>query len=442
MLLLLLACKPETVVEPLECSASVSDTMNLAVSVAWTTDADATSTVEFGKDDAYGLTTPEVSGGDVALDLLGLPEGTDVHWRGVSTFADGSTAECMGVTTNGDLPIGLPEFEVEKNTSASQDSARFAIGAMFEGAGGRGGQVTLVAMDRSGAIVWYFLGDESATGLDVHYARDGAGLLYNVFDGQMGGETATIRKISLLGEPLGEWETPLAHHMFTELPDGTLAWQAIDARWYTDPETKESDTWVGDAVVETAPDGTSTTIFSTWDVLDAHGNDRSDAVSIYGGVDWTHGNNLVYDEQTEGYVLSLGHADDILTLARDGTVTNLWGLDGLPVDPQFDYQHDVHPLDNGNLLMFMTDDDGAGAIEYSIGDDGLTEVWRGPSGHKPFALGQARRLANGNTFVNGGAGWNLYEVTPEGDTVWEVSVGGEGAIFGQFQMVESLYAGE
>ena len=440
MLLLLLACK--TPVGSLDCTATASDTMTLGVSVDWTTDADATSYVEFGTDDHYPFSTPTVTGADVHLDLIGLPEDTDVHWRAVSTLPDGSTSECTGVTRNGALPDGMPELSVNID-KAGQDAAKFLIGAMFEGAGGTGAQVRLVAVNRAGDIVWYFLGDEDATGLDLHYARDGSGLFYNVYPGQMGGDNATIHKISLMGEELGEWSTPTAHHMFTELPDGTLAWQGIDVRSYTDPDSGETSDWVGDTIVETTKDGVNTTVLTTWDILTAHSNERSDGVSIYGGTDWTHGNNLRYLDDTDEYLLSLGHADDILFIDRETAAVNtIYGLDGLPASPQFDYQHDVNLLPDGNLLMFMTEPDTSGAVEYEVTDSGLEEVWRGPEGQRPLALGQARRLENGNTLVNAGAGNDIYEVTPDTEMVWRLSSDEAGTIFGQFQLLDSLYDGD
>jgi hypothetical protein len=424
---------------PLTCTATVSDTVATVIGVEWTAPEGTTSSVEFGETARYGLTSPTQSGPDVHADLVGVPADTDVHWHGVSTDGD-STWECSGVTHTGTAPDDLPEVTVTTDDDG-QDDTSYVIGAFFSGAGGRGARAQLAAYRRDGTLVWYYDGDDGATAMDLHYALDGGGLLFNQFAGQMGGADGSIHEVSLAGEIVQTWAAPKAHHMFAELPDGTLAYQQIDTRSYTDPESGEADDWVGDAIAEIPPGGEAEVVYSVWDSLTPRANDRMDH-SIYGGEDWTHGNNLVYSADTDSYVLSLGHADDVLTIDRaSGTATTVWGVDGASATPQFDYQHDAHLLDDGHVLMFMTDDDGSGAVEYAPVDGGLEEVWRSTFGPKPFALGEARRLANGNTLVNGGAGESLREEKPDGTLVWEMETSGV-AIFGQFQLVSDLYTGE
>lgn len=436
---LLLACTASGGPGDLVCTASVNPTIETVIGVEWTAPEGAVSSVVFGETESYGFVTPSTSETEVHRDLIGVPADTDVYWRATSTTEAGD-ATCEGVTHTGDLPSDLPTLTVESD-GAGQDAAQFAIGAFFEGAGGRGSQTQLVAFRRDGEVVWYYEGDSDATSLDMHYSRDGRGILFNQYGGPMGDEGGVINLVSLTGELLQTWDAPYAHHMFAELPDGTLAYQQVDIRPYT-TASGATDDWVGDAIAEIpAGGGDAKVVFSIWDVLTPSLNDRMER-SIYAGLDWTHGNNLRYEEDRGGYLLSLGHADDLVRFDREtAEVTGLWGADGAPADPAFDYQHDVHALANGNLLMFMSETSGAGAIEYAVTDEGLSEVWRGPFGRAPFALGQARRLANGNTFVNGGAGQPLYEVTPDRVVVWEVSVSGGPAVFGQFQLVEDLYTG-
>jgi hypothetical protein len=343
------------------------------------------------------------------------------------------------MTHTGTAPDDLPDVTVTKD-DADRDDADWVIGAFFSGAGGRGGRTQLAAYRRDGALVWYYDGDSNATGMDLHYAHDGNGLLFNQFAGAMGGEDGSIQRISWEGEVLESHAAANAHHMFCELPDGTLAYQRLDARDWTDPSSGDKSEWVGDAIAEIPPGGEAETVYSVWDTLTPRENTRG-AHSIYGGYDWTHGNNLVYLPDTDAWLLSLGHADDLLVIDRaTATATTIWGADGVAADPAFDYQHDAHLTDDGHVLMFMTDDSGSGAIEYAIADGALVETWRSTFGQKPFALGQARRLPNGDTLINGGAGEALREETPDGTVVWEMSSEG-GTIFGQFQVVSDLYAG-
>lgn len=443
-LLSLLGCsgskKDDSVGPTLDCAAAVSANVATVVTVDWTPSEAGSSFVEFGETADYGSQTPASTDADVHLALLGMPQDVDVHWHGVTTTDSGTTLECSGVTHTGTAPSDIPEMTV--NTDASgQDPAGFVIGAFFAGAGASSARTQLAAYRRDGALVWYHDGDESSTGLDMHYALDGNGILFNSFGDRMGSEEGSIQRVSLEGEVLESLPAPYAHHTFCELPDGTITFQQTDTREFTDPESGVTDDWVGDSLAEIPPGGVATTVFSVWDVLDAAPNSRSDDLSIYGGTDWTHGNFVSYDADSDEYLLSLGHADDLLQIRRsDYGVQAMYGLDGVASSPAFDYQHDPNWLDNGNLLMFMTDDAGSGAIEYALVDGALQEVWRAGFTERAIALGEARRLSNGNTFINEGAGRDLIEVTPDGTVVWDMQ-GEHGAIFAQFRMVSDLYAG-
>ena len=158
-------------------------------------------------------------------------------------------------------------------------------------------------------------------------------------------------------------------------------------------------------------------------------------------MDWTHGNALKYNNADDTWLLSLAHTQNVLIIDRaTGAPTATWGVDGVPATPPLDLQHDPTLLDDTHLLMFMTDPDTSlsGAIEYEIGADQLTEVWRrGFEAHSDF-LGQATRLENGNTLVNYGEQGVIEEVTPDGGVAWHGSTNGASPT-GQFRLVDSLY---
>jgi hypothetical protein len=434
--LLLPACEQQEKTLPLTCEAAVSEAVSTVIDVSWTAPEGGTSYVEFGEGNSFDLRTPDASGTEVSFELLGVPANTAVRWRGVTETPDGSYT-CEGSIETGRLPGDFPEVEVTTD-DAGQDDAPFILGAFFQGTGA-GATTRLVAYRRDGEVVWYFEGPENTTALDVHYDVMGRGLWYNQLDEGMGDEASWLKLITMKGEVLVEHPAPTLHHMFCQFPDGTLAYQGLDVREYTLPETGETDDWYGDTIVEIAPDGTATTVFSTWDHMTPRPNDRMDDGGIYDGADWTHGNMLGCYGDGEEYLLSLGHANDILIIDRaSSTITSFWGEDGVPAQPAFSYQHGVNRLDNGNILMFESTSEGAGAIEYEQMDGALVETWRGPFGRKPFALGQAFRLENGNTWVNGGAGGTLYEVQPDGTVVWKME-GRGGTIFGQFMVLDTLY---
>ena len=225
---------------------------------------------------------------------------------------------------------------------------------------------------------------------------------------------------------------------------------------------------VGDEIVEVAPDGTVTHVFSVWDYL-APTDERSDLwnADFYPqGYDWTHGNALVYDEVHpltggEAYTFSFGGLDLFLVVDRaSGEVLyEFSGLGGYGTEDAwtvaegstpFSFQHDTNwSAGDGNVLMVTTNnyDDGQWTlgIEYELDEATRTlrEVWSYGLGEglQAFALGQCRRLANGNTWISWGSGGIVREVTPAGEVVWEMAAPA-GTFFGQIHYISDLYTGE
>lgn len=422
----------------LECSATLAERVQTVIEVAWTPPAHGTSVVVFDDGETAPLTTPETTAENVDVLLLGMPENTDVHWTGTTVFDDGTSASCSGVTRTGSAPGGFPEV-VPAVDDPGQDESPWLIGAFYAGAGSSTANLQIGIYRRDGTLVWYYDGAGSTSGFDVHYAVEG-GIWFNEYQGSMGSTEVSIHRVSMVGETLNLRDTPYAHHGFAELPDGTLVYGIVDSRLYTDPITGEESTWVGDGIVEMAPDGRAEQVFSTWDALDPRANERSDRGLLYSGVDWTHGNMISYDADTDLYLLSLAHTGNLLQINRTTReLTTIYGGDGIPATPALDFQHFPTLLDDGHLLVFNSDETGSGAMEYAINADGLEEVWRSPTDTLPVLAAQAIRLPNGNTFVNRGAGSLLAEYAPDGTEVWVWQT--DGHVFGQFYPISDLYTG-
>jgi hypothetical protein len=169
-----------------------------------------------------------------------------------------------------------------------------------------------------------------------------------------------------------------------------------------------------------------------------------DALSIYPGRDWTHGNLLTWDADAGTELLSLANAQDVLTIDRaTGAVLEIVGVDGTYARPAFVRNHDPSWLDADHLLMFMTEAGQAGAVEYVRADGDFAEDWRCAFDTAPSALGQAERLGNGDTFVNYGTRNHVAEVAPDCTVVWaaELESALGGPVFGQFHLVDDLYSG-
>jgi hypothetical protein len=96
----------------------------------------------------------------------------------------------------------------------------------------------------------------------------------------------------------------------------------------------------------------------------------------------------------------------------------VWALKGL-----WRRQHEPSLLPNGNLLVF--DNLGAGNASRVLEIDPLTQrvAWayggRLEDGFFTRNLGACHRLPNGNTLIVESKNGRAFEVTPDGETVWE-----------------------
>lgn len=138
--------------------------------------------------------------------------------------------------------------------------------------------------------------------------------------------------------------------------------------------------------------------------------------------EWTHGNAVV--ELPDGnLVVSFRVISTVIIIDRaSGEV--VWQLGAPPLAQQ----HAPEPLANGNLLIF---DNGTHRLDHPMPYSRVIEVdsatkeivwtYQEPHLHDFFSpiISNAQRLPNGNTLICEGAFGRLFEVTPEGETVWE-----------------------
>lgn len=439
VLLALTGCQPGP--SELVCSARLSDAVSTVVDLGWEAPPNGVSWVEFGVDGEPPLTTPKKQDDAPSFALVGVPPNMDVQWEGI-TEVDGRRYTCQGTTQTGSPPQQMPEVTVTiSDGERIADSPRFLLGAYYD----LFGQSYVVALDRHGRVVWYGPHEDDGINIEAELSADGNGVLFNRFGKDNSEDNSYIYHASFDGDLLEQRRTPLAHHMFVQLPGGDIGYQQLLTYDIDDPETGEPETWAGDGIAILSQDGTVTPVFSVWDWLTPSWNDRMHGFSIYGDLDWTHGNALKYDPVKDTWLLSLAHAADVFEIDRETeTPLRIFGRDGYHDGdgPPFYYQHDPTLLGDDRLLVFETDPqtNSTGAAEFLIDDEAenLSPVWSYDGDITSLYLGQARRLDNGDTFVNFGQGATMREVTPDGEVVWEmVSDGHDG--MAQFQLLDSFY---
>jgi hypothetical protein len=186
-----------------------------------------------------------------------------------------------------------------------------------------------------------------------------------------------------------------------------------------------------------------------------------------GGSDWIHMNSIDYNAELDQIALSARWFDEVWIIdhsttkqesaghtggncSKGGDLVYRWGnpesyFGGFPADRQLFAQHDARWIDNGlpgagNLLLFNNGDPRSGRAHSSVDElvpplkeDGTYElsktaafapkafVWSysDPDKFASERISGAQRLPSGNTLIcSGQNGW-VFEVTPEGQRVWE-----------------------
>jgi len=231
----------------------------------------------------------------------------------------------------------------------------------------------------------------------------------------------------------------LLAHDFVEHPDGTLAAIVAEYRDF------QGAPLMGDKIVEIAPDGTQTTVWSAWDCFDP-----AVVMGDNPTMGWTFANALDYDPVANVYYLGMRNFSSITRINRQTRACE-WVL-GLSAPTltfatgasRFLHQHQFHV--RGNRILVMDNDGSPGnesrVLEYELDMTNrvATQVWSyvaTPSVYT-FVLGEPIRFDDGGTFVNWSAAGQMDRLDPAGNRVWKLNTGA-GFVFGFHTLAASLY---
>ena len=177
---------------------------------------------------------------------------------------------------------------------------------------------------------------------------------------------------------------------------------------------------IGDYLVEMTIDGKIVWEWRAWEHLDPV-EDGITAVQDDRDV-WTLANGL--SEMPDGNILlSFRNISTVIMINRQSGAI-YWKLGAPPLSGQ----HAPYMLANGNVLLF---DNGPHRLDTTLPFSRVLEiepatkkiVWKFQeaitSNFFSPRISNAQRLPNGNTLVDEGSFGRFFEVTPEGDVVWE-----------------------
>jgi Arylsulfotransferase (ASST)/Purple acid Phosphatase, N-terminal domain len=416
---------------PSDVVAEVSATISTVVNVHWTTEKASIGYVEYGPTAAMEFNTPLESAPTKqhALTLLGLTADTEYFYRVVTwDGADAGASEVRTIRT-GDLPVGMPRL-----TLTGEGHDQFTIVPIL----GTTRAVTIINSD--GKIVWYHSDDRD---LDFYRARlsvDGKSILYNA--ASVSGDPADnseLVRVALDGSGSTSIPVPLLAHDFVEHPDGTLAAMVVEYRDF------EGTMIRGDKIVEIAPTGEQTTVWTGWDCFDP-AVDPSDDLA-HG---WTFANALDYDPDQNVYYLGMRNFSSIAKINRDsGACEWVLGFSGSTFDfaagsARFLHQHQFQV--RGDHILVMDNDGGPGNVsrvlefQLDFAASIATEVWSYTSDPSvyTFVLGEPTRFDDGSTFINWSSAGQMERVNADGASIWKLN-SGAGFAFGFNTIAKSLY---
>jgi hypothetical protein len=277
-------------------------------------------------------------------------------------------------------------------------------------------------LDMAGAEVFRWEAETSDPWQHVH------------LDPQTGGLLVLMKDVGLIaldrdGNERWRWEGRAHHDLWVD-DAGRIHMLARHAR--SMPDRHATIDVLEDVVVVLSPDGEP---LGEWSVLDALATSPyafllPDLGRVkkrkrgHADLDILHTNHIqVFDGQQaaasplfrEGDVLlSLRNINVLMILDGEShDVRWIWGPSNLT------FQHHPTVLDNGHMLVFNNRTARSEVLEFDP-TNGAAK-WR-YGGRKDFfskTRGSAQRLENGNTLITESDAGYVFEVTPDGETVWE-----------------------
>jgi len=420
-----------------EVALSVSEVVPTVVTAHWDVELEDWSAawLEYGSDESYGeraAAATEGSGPYRDL-LLGLLPESDYHVRLVVERGGERYESDDQVVTTGAKPAELPSYTVQAESSADTWQGYLATSIIAT-------PPTAVILDDAGEYVWWYQPAEELSMMGrAALSRDGKAILYSDIN-LNGNDDNRLYRVSLDGSELESWELPGFHHDFVELPDGTVAYLAMD------PRTIDGAEVPGDRLMELAPDGSISEIYNIWDDFEYEGSNKS-----LTGTWWPHANAIDHLPEEDAYLVSFLTLDGIFKIHRaSGQVS--WILGGEHSDftlpnggsSLFDHQHQMHWLGD-SILVFVNGElpDGTShALEYALDEQTGTaeETWSywPDTELNSIILGDVHRLDTGNTLVSFSYSGQIHEVNPQGELQWKLA-GMMGAAMGYVTWMDSLY---
>jgi hypothetical protein len=418
----------------------------LSAWVCWTTDQPMTSRVDFSHDGSWDFfVEDDEMVTEHRLLVYGMRPETAYTFNAWGTDEDGTTggggevSYTTPITPFGDLVTEVDVLQVNRMEPGWTLTNLLVADVLYP--------ATAVMFDAEGYPVWYhqYGGPDSRADIEVTLVDGDRPRV--LFGGSLEPERA-VAEVDLTGEIT--WEGPeqpnsldpapdgAYHHSFRKLADGTYLGLHYE--------------WDGNQLYDVVQqfDAGGDTVWS-WEARDLPHAESAiypwgnaplmdlDAGAAYYN---TRGNSALYK-------VDMASGDVDWVLGEEGDFVGDFAGDPDHPQPWFAEAHGPQLQANGNILMY---DNGtpqraaSRALELAIDEQAMTAevVWEYPGEGVDDSwftvhMGDADRLANGNTLINvghlvpGGSPSRIFEVSPDGDVVWQLWLSAEdGQVAGGF----------
>ena len=266
---------------------------------------------------------------------------------------------------------------------------------------------------------------------DYGYLLENGNLLFSGLTGKspagFGGSSGIVMEVDWTGDIVWQYEDASLHHDFCRMSNGNtmlLGWASVPPEVASrikggKPGTEhERGIWC-DYFREVTPRGETVWEWYAYQHLDT----ETDLICpLHSRSEWTHCNAL--EVLPDGNLLTSFRLLDTVAIIdkKSGDFVWKWGREELG------HQHNPNPLENGNILIFDNGWHGIHAphprsrvLEVDPRTDHIEWIYQTRPGWEFFSafISGAQRLPNANTLICEGMTGRLFEVTSEGEVVWE-----------------------
>ena len=235
-------------------------------------------------------------------------------------------------------------------------------------------------------------------------------------------------KLDWKGKTLWEFTDDYQHHDFRRCPNGNivyLRWELMSKKAQKRvkggiPGTEHPDGIYCDAVREITPAGE---LVWEWRVAEHMDIENYPLCPICDRREMAHA-NTIFPLPNGNFLISFRNIHLVAEIDRK-TKKFVWKMH----HPNLGHQHDIRRLDNGNYMIFCNGmhshyyppEDGSRVIEIDPRQNNKV-VWqyhgKPPVSFESTFISGAVRLWSGNTLICEGRWGRIFEVTPDGEIVW------------------------